>query len=89
MKHNTDTGAAQCDRLAIYTDVASSYATVDTLTLPVRAGATPPNHHTQYGRQYVLACVVSGDMDTDAAILQAVRDADAAGELDFLLEDVA
>ncbi len=88
---NTQTAPRpQCDRIAHYVAADGRRCSI-----PVPAGRTPDGFLSRYGITYVLALVAQptgedADAIVDRAILRAVREADAAGEIDALLaEDVA
>jgi hypothetical protein len=78
-----------CDRIAYYVAGDGQH-----VTIPVTAGRTPDEAITRHGRTYtrLLVGTPTGE-DAGAvmnrAILQAVREADEAGELAALLEEAA
>jgi hypothetical protein len=80
----------QCDRVAYYVSPDDRR-----VTIPIAVGMTPAPTIERYGRTYVHLLVGTPEGEDanaviDRAILQAVREADAAGELEALLaEDAA
>lgn len=50
--------------------------------VPLPEGVQPAPYVSRYGKVYVLTAVLRGDAPPDAAILEAVRAAEAAGELE-------
>lgn len=87
MEHTPSRHRPQCDRIALY--VAPDGRSVQ---LPIPAGRTPDGLISRYGQTYALtlvATVTGEDADAvlDRVVLDAVRTADAAGELDALLEE--
>jgi hypothetical protein len=91
MKRNVTTARSQCDRIAYYISPEGRRCAV-----PVPAGTEPSGLLERQGRPYLLLITVrptgdDADAVIDRAILDAVRAADAAGEISALLasEDAA
>jgi hypothetical protein len=88
--HSSDqTTRPQCDRIAYYLSPEGRRCSV-----PVPAGTYPAGLLERDGRPYRLLLVATPNGDdadaiVDRAILAAVREADAAGELAALVEDDA